>query len=435
MSNDHLLRAAHEKLSPSNLDAGLPGRESQCDDLYNFLFERLKKRSMTLSAKKAKIDSGTIANNKSTHLNKTMFICGVPGTGKTATVRLVIDKLDKLLKQKSPEIYPFESVYINGQQLTKPEKIYTEILHKLTNEIANKDRAQEMLERIFIPDNDQSSKLNETKRRSTISRSTKKKPKPASDSFKIIVLDELDLLYNERRQSIFYNLFDWPTNSNSRMILIAIANAMDLPERFMSRITSRVGWNKLVFDSYTSDCLEKILKVRLGQKLLDQTFEKAAVIISTKRIGRTSGDARRILDTCRLAIDMAISEKSPKVTANFISQVGFQNVDTQKADFVNRCHPIQLMILKCIILEMEKVGEDRVETNGLYRQLANMLLKHIPLRDLKIGPDSYKSHLRALSGADIIFLENDKPLLEKRIWLRNSGPIFKDIIRCEKVKL
>ena len=48
------------------------------------------------------------------------------------------------------------------------------------------------------------------------------------------------MLWN-KKQSVLYNLFDWPTRPNSKLIVLAVANTMDLPERVMSnRVTSRL---------------------------------------------------------------------------------------------------------------------------------------------------------------------------------------------------
>lgn len=428
--NDKFLRKAHTKLSPANLDAGLPGREHQCNEVYNFLCERLKKRT-----KKAKLESQQKASLANTHLNKTIFVCGVPGTGKTATVRHVISRLEQLLKRDSSNFHEFEAIYVNGQQLSAPEKIYTELLHKITNENCNPEKAQDKLERIFLHNRDENMEESPPTSKRKTPRKTKATKSP-TDAYKIVIVDELDLLYNERKQSVFYSLFDWPTHSNSKMIFIAIANAMDLPERFMrGRIASRVGWNKLVFESYTSDCLEKILKVRLGDELLNQTFEKSSIAIATKRIGRTSGDARRILDTCRLAIEKAIEEECPKVTPAIIDKVGFQNIDRQRSNFVRNCSPIQLIILKGIVMEAENVGEDCVETGGVLKQVMSMMSRNSYLKNFSLDPDLYRSHLTCLAGADMIQLEKDKPLLVQRLYIKDSSVTFRALIRAEQIKV
>ena len=38
----------------------------------------------------------------------------------------------------------------------------------------------------------------------------------------------LDLLWN-RKQSVLYNIFDWPFSAHAKLVVLAIANTMDLP--------------------------------------------------------------------------------------------------------------------------------------------------------------------------------------------------------------
>jgi origin recognition complex subunit 1 len=66
--------------------------------------------------------------------------------------------------------------------------------------------------------------------------------RPSADKVPCVVLiDELDLLIT-KNQSVVYNFFEW-TNSKSQLIVIAIANTMDLPERSLSKkVASRLGF-------------------------------------------------------------------------------------------------------------------------------------------------------------------------------------------------
>ena len=51
---------------------------------------------------------------------------------------------------------------------------------------------------------------------------------------------QLDLLWT-RKQSVLYHLFDWPSRHHARLVVLAVANTMDLPERIMlSRVASRL---------------------------------------------------------------------------------------------------------------------------------------------------------------------------------------------------
>lgn len=56
----------------------------------------------------------------------------------------------------------------------------------------------------------------------------------------VVVIDELDYLVT-KQQKVLYCLFDWPTLPTSKLAVVAIANTMDLPERMIPRVASRVS--------------------------------------------------------------------------------------------------------------------------------------------------------------------------------------------------
>ena len=56
----------------------------------------------------------------------------------------------------------------------------------------------------------------------------------------MLLADELDLLWT-RKQTVLYNLFDWPTRQQAKLVVLVVANTMDLPERIMmNRVASRL---------------------------------------------------------------------------------------------------------------------------------------------------------------------------------------------------
>jgi origin recognition complex subunit 1 len=57
-----------------------------------------------------------------------MYISGVPGTGKTATVTSVINQLVTLAK--AGDLPEFQYVNINGMKLTEPRQAYVEVKKK-----------------------------------------------------------------------------------------------------------------------------------------------------------------------------------------------------------------------------------------------------------------------------------------------------------------
>lgn len=54
-----------------------------------------------------------------------MYISGVPGTGKTATVTLVVDNLKRLAANR--HVHKFDYVNINGMRLSEPRQSYVEV--------------------------------------------------------------------------------------------------------------------------------------------------------------------------------------------------------------------------------------------------------------------------------------------------------------------
>lgn len=59
-------------------------------------------------------------------------ISGVPGSGKTATVQSIIEKLIEL--QNDGDLKPFDFLEINGMKLTDPVQAYTLLWERLTGE-------------------------------------------------------------------------------------------------------------------------------------------------------------------------------------------------------------------------------------------------------------------------------------------------------------
>ena len=84
--------------------------------------------------------------------------------------------------------------------------------------------------------------------------------------FSLLVLDELDEL-SSRKQSILYTVFEWPTLRNSRVLLVGIANALDLTDRVLPRLQARLDIHPTLmhFAPYTRQQIIDIITDRLKQ--------------------------------------------------------------------------------------------------------------------------------------------------------------------------
>jgi origin recognition complex subunit 1 len=117
-------------------------------------------------------------------------------------------------------------------------------------------------------------------------------------------MDELDQLVT-KNQSVMYNFFNWPALRHSRLIVLAVANTMDLPERTLSnKISSRLGLTRITFSGYKHQELMEIIGSRLTN-VPGNIVDPDAVQFASRKVAAVSGDARRALDICRRAVEIA----------------------------------------------------------------------------------------------------------------------------------
>ncbi|NWJ01210.1 CDC6 protein, partial [Crypturellus undulatus] len=121
----------------------------------------------------------------------------------------------------------------------------------------------------------------------------------------LLVLDELDQL-DSKGQDVLYTVFEWPWLPGSRLVLIGMANALDLTERGLARLQARPGCRPqlLPFAPYTREQLAAILQERLRQVAGDTVLDGSAVQFCARKVSAVSGDARKALDICRRAVEL-----------------------------------------------------------------------------------------------------------------------------------
>jgi len=143
-----------------------------------------------------------------------IYISGTPGTGKTATVREVVAQLDAAVMAEDLDDFIF--VEVNGMKVTDPHQAYSLLWEALRGDRVSPSHALDLLEHEFSH------------------------PNPRRVPC-VVLMDELDQLVT-KNQSVMYNFFNWPSLRHSRLIVLAVANTMDLPERTLSnKISSRLG--------------------------------------------------------------------------------------------------------------------------------------------------------------------------------------------------
>ncbi|GAB2246108.1 hypothetical protein Droror1_Dr00001601 [Drosera rotundifolia] len=228
-------------------------------------------------------------------LGRCLYIHGVPGTGKTMSVLAAMKSLRS--EVDAGVVRPFSFIEINGLKLATPESIYRVIYEALSGHRVNWKKALNCLNERFAEGKEIG----------------KGKNKPC-----VLLIDELDLLVN-KNQSVLYNILDWPTKPNSKLVVIGIANTMDLPEKLLPRISSRMGIQRLRFEPYNNQQLQEIILSRL--RGID-AFENQAVEFASRKVAAVSGDARRALEICRRAAEIKDYHIKHQASQNVPASVG-----------------------------------------------------------------------------------------------------------------
>ncbi|KAK4202292.1 putative cell division control protein [Triangularia verruculosa] len=220
-----------------------------------------------------------------------LYVSGPPGTGKSAMVNRITDET----VSESSDSSNVKKAYINCMSIKSSKDLYYTLLDQLvTPEDQETDLSEtdvvEALQKLFIP-----------------------KKNSASSKVYLIVLDEIDHILTLDPESL-YRVFEWSLQpTGSRLLMIGIANALDLTDRFLPRLKSRnLKPEILPFLPYTAPQVKNIITTRLKTLLPhnhpDKTFvpffHPAAIELCSRKVSTQTGDLRRAFEVCRRAIDL-----------------------------------------------------------------------------------------------------------------------------------
>ncbi|OII72729.1 ORC CDC6 like AAA+ ATPase [Cryptosporidium ubiquitum] len=265
-----------------------------------------------------------------------LFIAGLPGTGKTATVLNTLDMLEIEMNLSNKNESKISVCYINALHLSSPDHFYRTFLQKLNG--AN----------TWAPSKEACY--------SSLDKYLKAKGSPVT----ILVIDEIDWLQKNAssnsnlegsNNSLLYTLFDWPFQKNTKLIIIAIANTMDLPEKLIPRCTSRCGYARINFTPFSVEDMITILNdrvkyfsVNLCEKAMETSnkveevrrtsprirnksknivsendfesiFCSKAIEFCARRIAQQSSDVRRALQVLHRAWEICKQEFEQKISS------------------------------------------------------------------------------------------------------------------------
>ncbi|KAM4844439.1 cell division control protein 6 homolog isoform 1-T2 [Thomomys bottae] len=233
----------------------LPAREKEMDVIRHFLREHI-------CGKKA----------------GSLYLSGAPGTGKTACLSRILQDLKK-------EEKGFKTIMLNCMSLRNAQAVFPAIAQEVWQEEVSRPAGKDTVRKL------------------------EKHMTSEKGPMIVLVLDEMDQL-DSKGQDVLYTLFEWPWLSNSRLVLIGVANTLDLTDRILPRLEAREKCKPqlLNFPPYTRNQIATILQDRLNLVSRDQVLDNAAIQFCARKVSAVSGDVRKALDVCRRAIEIVESD-------------------------------------------------------------------------------------------------------------------------------
>ncbi|EXJ75696.1 uncharacterized protein A1O5_00203 [Cladophialophora psammophila CBS 110553] len=141
--------------------------------------------------------------------------------------------------------------------------------------------------------------------------------KRGDSEMRLVLLDEIDTLLGGDCD-VLYSIFEWAMHPSSSLILVGIANALDLTDRFLPRLKSRgVKPQLLPFLPYSAQQISTIISDKLRSLSSDGTttgaefiplMHPAAIQLAGKKIASQTGDLRKAFSLVRRALDQVEQE-------------------------------------------------------------------------------------------------------------------------------
>lgn len=283
------------------------------------------------------------------------FICyGSTGTGKTATIRYISQKLAQHC-EKAPPWW----IYINCNIISTPYRILAHIF----NTIVGKEK---------IPPTGLPKDIIFKKLLGLLDVRIK-------NSVCFLVLDEIDVLIEKKGgNEILYDLTRINENLDScRSCVIGISNKLRFMEKLDSRVTSGLsGQEPIVFHPYNANELADILKQRSKIAFNEGVLEEGVIKLCAGLAAKEHGNARKALQLLRKAGEIAERKQHKVISESDVSSAQ-ENLEKDHIVEYILSMPLQAQLTLAAIYILKKFGKDHIITSGevyeTHSELTNLL--------------------------------------------------------------
>ena len=286
-----------------------------------------------------------------------LFVYGKTGTGKTLTIKHIINNLSNLAKQKE---IPLKVIYTNCKLKKVADTEYRLIAHLIREfgeEIASTGLPTDEVYKTFFNVVDK------------------------EKQFILLVLDEADQLVKKTGDEILYNLLRINEElKNSQIAIVGISNDLLFVDSLDPRVRSSLSEEELVFKPYNALQIQDILRQRAKEAIKEGSLADGVIEKCAAYAAREHGDARRALELLRVAAEIAERENHKQVKTEHIDGAEAKIERDKITDTITH-QPKQAQAALYAILSLHTKRRDSIFTGDIY-EVYKKVSSQIGLRPL-----------------------------------------------------
>ncbi|KKN53243.1 hypothetical protein LCGC14_0604430 [marine sediment metagenome] len=283
------------------------------------------------------------------------FLCyGQTGTGKTATIRYVSQKLAHQSTKNKPWW-----IYINCNVVFTPYRILAHIYNTISRE--------EKIPPTGLPKDVIFKKL------------LGLLDSKVGNSICFLVLDEIDILVDKKGcNEILYDLTRLNENlDRCKTSIIGISNRLKFRNCLDPRILSSLGEEHIVFSSYDASELRDILNERAKIAFNDNVLKQDIIPLCAALAAKEHGDARKALQLLRKAGELAERAQNKFVTSKYLERAQDDLEKNHILEYIQGV-PLQSQLVLASIYLIAKFSPDHIIISGDIYDVYSEIIRLIP---------------------------------------------------------
>ncbi|MEM1989177.1 MAG: ORC1-type DNA replication protein [Candidatus Bathyarchaeia archaeon] len=268
-----------------------------------------------------------------------VLIYGKTGTGKTAVVKFVLNKL----AQKAEEVgSPVKVCFVNCRLAGTEYRVLAALCSSINVKVPFTGLAVgEIFDRF-------------------------RKNLESQGIIFIVALDEIDALIKIRGDELLYELTRINEGLNqSKVSIIGISNDLKFKDLLDPRVLSTLSEEEMVFKPYTADELQDILMERAKIAFYDGVLSEGALKLCAALAASEHGDARRALDLLRVAGEIAERKGDRRITEEHVREAQERIEHDQVYESIKSLPTHSKLVLLSVYL-INKMDPDRCFTGDIY---------------------------------------------------------------------